>query len=354
MEIFKSARIKLTAWYLVVIMVISLFFSVLAYNGFLSEFRRGLRIQAFRYVPRAGQNVDDTNSNPSPLFGMFNIPSDDNPTIETQIFNEARSRVLIALGIINGTILVISGLGGYFLAGRTLTPIEEMVDEQKRFVADASHELRTPLTALKTEIEVALLDKNLKLDDAKGLLKSNLEEANKMQGLSNYLLSLSRYQNDGTQFSFDKIDLSKIAEKVIEKLKALTTTKKINIIKELKKVELKANESSMDELVSILIDNAIKYSDKGGKIIIKTKKEGKDAIIEVQDFGIGIKSGDIPYIFNRFYRADISRTKTKVDGFGLGLSIAKSIAELHNGGITVSSKPGEGSKFTVVLPIKKV
>ncbi len=352
---FTKARIKLTLYYLVIITAISLLFSMVVYRGFVTELRRGLRAQSFHYLPNGEQLREQSNRGLPDIilrtpFGILEAPASPDPIVEAQIFEEARNRLLLNLLFINLAILGVSGAGGYFLAGRTLAPIEEMMDEQKRFVGDASHELRTPLTALKTETEVALRDKKLDFAEAKRLLKSNLEEVDKMQRLANYLLALSRYQNDDRKVVFDEVDLAKVAGEAADKLAVLAKAKKIVIRRELKTVNARGNEEALGEVVRILLDNAIKYSHRGGKIIVRSGKEGKSmAVTEVQDFGIGIKASEIPYIFNRFYRADSSRNKERVDGYGLGLAIAKRIADLHKGKILVSSLPGQGSTFKLLL-----
>jgi signal transduction histidine kinase len=175
---FTKTRLTLTAWYLVIIMLISLAFSLVIYRGAESELQRSLRIQSVRFQREQG---------------IF-LPPGVYPQINTDLLDELDDRIKLTLLLVNLGILGFSGAAGYLLAGKTLQPIERMLTEQKRFVADASHELRTPLTAMRTEIEVAMRDKNLDLLDAKRLLKSNLEETNKMQRLSNYLLTLSKYQ----------------------------------------------------------------------------------------------------------------------------------------------------------------
>ena len=119
----------------------------------------------------------------------------------------------------------------------------------------------------------------------------------------------------------------------------------------LKKVTVKGHRASLDELVSILVDNAIKFSKKDSKVIVRTKKDKNIAILQVIDKGTGIRKTDQPHIFNRFYQADSSRSKIKNDGFGLGLSIAKKIVKIHNGTIIVKSEFGKGSTFTVKLPL---
>lgn len=317
---FHTARIKLTAWYLVIIMAISLSFSGVIYFGVDRELTR---IENFQRTRIQG------------IIRGFPVPIEVPPAPDSDAIAESRARILLILGLINLSILIISGLGGYFLAGQTLDPIAKMVDDQKKFVSNASHELRTPLTSLKTEIEVALRDKKITLKDAKDLLDSNLEEVNRMQKLSNYLLELNRYE-EGREIPMTKVDLREVVRKAIGKRKVDTNLKKSIVV---------GNEDALVELVTILLDNAFKYSPGIPDVMVKVK-EGE---IEVHDNGIGISEGDLPHIFNRFYRAEVSRSKEKTDGYGLGLSIAKSIADIHKGTIEVESKLGKGSVFTVTI-----
>ena len=127
--------------------------------------------------------------------------------------------------------------------------------------------------------------------------------------------------------------------------------KNIKIVKKLKSVIVRGNTQSLVELMSVLVDNAVKYSPAKGKIEVGIKKTRKCGIVEVTDEGEGICKKDIPHIFDRFYRADSSRGKNKADGFGLGLSIAKSIVDTHRGSISVKSKARRGSTFKVILPV---
>ncbi len=326
--IFESTRIKLTAWYVLIIMVISLSFSGFVYRNVIEEVNRGFRIRSLRtsfYTER--YLVDDV-----------------------AIYNEIRGRIITQLGLVNAFILLGSALAGYVLAGRTLRPIEKMVEDQKRFIGDASHELRTPLTSMKTEIEVNLRDKRFNLSDAKKLLQSNLEEVDKMQLLSNYLLSLSRYEDGVKKLPKKAIHLNKVAEKAIARFEPIAQKEHVTISPAISEVQLNGNETSLEELFSILIDNAIKYSHEHGVVRVALTQTKLNAVITVSDDGLGIKGSDIPYIFNRFYRADVSRSKEKRDGYGLGLAIAKSIVDMHNGKIKVESEPGKGATFTVILP----
>lgn len=328
---FKKARIKLTAWYLAIIMLVSLAFSGVIYFGINREL---VRIEGL-------QNLRNQRSQLlAPLWNEFRaerlqrgLPVPEYPPLlETENVKEIRLRIMTILGLINLSILVIAGAGGYFLAGRTLEPISEMVEKQKEFVSDASHELRTPLTSLKTEMEVALRSKKFSAMEARRLIASNLEDVNKMQKLSNYLLELDRYES-GREIPMTKVDLREIVIKTIGKKRVETN---------LKKSIVNGNEDAITELVTILLDNAIKYG-KGKRIEVRTEANG---IIEVEDHGVGIAKRDLPHIFDRFYRSDKSRG---TDGYGLGLSIAKSIVELHSGTIEVDSKAGKETTFKVTL-----
>lgn len=316
MNIFEEARIKLTAWYLLVIVIVSMTFSVYIYQGVSNEFVRSFDVIQKRFE--------------------INFPISNAPTRTVYIVEDvdtARERILCILVYANVAIFIFAGVAGYFLAGMTLRPIKKNMDEQKKFVSNASHELRTPLTSIKTETEVALRDKKITLAKAKRLLKSNLEEVDRMKRLSDYLLKLDKFDNNEKTLSMQKVDLKKIATLAIGKRKVRA---------DLKKVIVTGNEESLTKLASILLDNAFKYSPKP-KIGVKTY--GKT--LEVTDNGVGISKEDLPHIFDRFYRADKSRTK---EGYGLGLSIAKSIADAHGAKINVVSKVGSGSTFKVEFP----
>lgn len=332
---FKNTYVKLTIYYVLVIMSISLVFSFAIYRISSRELNRGLGKQATilkqspaeKYLPR--------------------VDPDFEKIIRTQ-FIESRNKILSQLIYYNLLILLISAIGSYYLAKKTLKPVEEMVDAQNRFTADASHELKTPLAAMRTEIEVSLRDKNLKPEEAKDLLQSNLEEISKLEYLSNALLKLARYQEE-FKLDFQKLALSEIITGAYEKIESLAKKKEIEFQNTIEDIELKGDKQSLIELFVILFDNAIKYSPEKSKVYISSQKEGEKTIVKIKDEGIGIKASDLPYIFNRFYRADSSRSKEKVNGYGLGLSIAKSIAVLHDGNITVTSQPARGSEFRVKI-----
>jgi two-component system, OmpR family, sensor histidine kinase CiaH len=329
MNSFHSARIKLTLWYVAFVMLLSIVFSVGVYRVLTIELAGSLHEQSMKLYSIQGRRV---------------APND-----LLEIYNDASGRILHRIILVNIGILLLSAGTSYFLAGKTLKPLEAAIEEQKRFIADASHELKTPLTSIKTEIEVALRDKKLTRSDAKALLKSNLEEVDKMKQLTNYLLALSRYENTNKNLQFTKVSVSDVLDRSIKLVTPKAEEKKITIINNVNNFSVKGNASGLEELFVILLDNAVKYSVSAKTITVQTKTTRHHGIVEIVDQGIGIKEGDIPYIFNRFYRADTSRSKHTSDGYGLGLSIAKSIVSLHKGKIEVVSTPGKGSTFKVTL-----
>ncbi len=331
---FKSAYFKLTLFYVLIVMIISAGFSVSIYQLASNELNRSLsqQILILRNLPGRDQNQP--------------IPDFEELRLEQLI--ESNGHLKITLVYFNLLILILSTIASYFSAKKTLEPIEKAMEAQNRFTADASHELRTPLAALRTEIEVNLRDKKLNLNKSKALLKSNLEEIEKLETLSGALLKLARSQDDA-QKNFQKVSLEDAVCEAYEKVDKLAAKKKIKFENKLKDVSVLGDRASLVELFIILLDNAIKYSPEKSKIAIEIKKEKNLALVKIKDRGCGISTDDLPFIFDRFYRADSSRCKVKTDGYGLGLSIAKQIIDLHDGKISVRSEDSEGSEFIVKL-----
>lgn len=340
---FHSARIKLTAWYLIIIMAISISFSTFIYFGSTGELNRVIRIEKFHTQhPEISiiQGVPLDTDNIPPLIRQPDL----------QVLEAEKIRILESLVVVNIFIFLASSLAGYFLAGRTLKPIKNMVDEQNRFITDASHELNTPLTSLKTSIEVNLRDKSLTLQKTKNVLLSNLEEVDNLQALSDELIKIAQYQKANGNFQFEQILLSDIIKAAVQKVNAVAGKKYIVISYKVPKVKIEGNTRSLTELFTILLDNAIKYSPEKTPVKVSAAKVDSKIKIVVEDKGIGIEKEVLPHIFDRFYRADKSRTKQNVAGYGLGLSIAKRIVALHRGTISVESEVGKGTVFTLYFP----
>jgi len=334
---FRSARIKLTFWYLLIIMSISLVFSGIIYRITTKELERGFKGVQQRFW-------EDEEFGP---FLRFPRRMERLRPLFTKDLEQAKRRIIWRLVAINGVIFVFSATAGWFLAGKTLKPIEQALEEQKRFVADASHELRTPLAALKTSNEVALRDKKLTLVEAKKVIKSNLEEIENLETLTNNLLTLASLEENGRKISFQKVDIKKIIASAYRKILPLALEKKIKIKVESRGGEIFGDEESLEKMILIFLDNAVKYTPAGGKVWLKTRQEKGKLVLEIKDTGIGISKTDLPHIFERFYRADKARAK---GGFGLGLALAKRIIELHHGSVKVASRVGRGTTFIIKLP----
>lgn len=334
---FNTARIKLTAWYLLIIMLVSMLFSVVIYTGIDRDLQRFERMQEFRIF----QN-DDTTIIPLQLRRTIRM-------VDPDLVAEARSHLIVTLVLINISILVFSGLAGYFLAGRTLRPIQKMVDEQNRFISDASHELRTPLTSLRSEIEVNLRNKRMTLAEAKKLLESNLEEVVSLQTLSDSLLELAQSKKIIDPTDFVAVSVQTCVDAAIKKLNGVVQKKSIMIEKHVPDLFVSGIPDRITELFVILLDNAMKYSPGKSTITVSAEKQDDTVMIKIADQGIGIEEAELPYIFDRFYRANKSRSKEKISGYGLGLAIAKKIVEDHKGEISVKSTIDQGTTFTIQL-----
>ncbi|MBI2617289.1 HAMP domain-containing histidine kinase [Candidatus Gottesmanbacteria bacterium] len=343
---FHSARLKLTAWYLLIIMFISITFSMVIYRVLMGEVIRFEKAQRFRIEKRI--ETGDLFPVDTRSFHL-QIPIPEN----TELIDEIRRRIIFLLTLVNGGILIVSGILGYALAGRTLKPIREMVKEQNRFISDASHELKTPLTSLKSAFEVYLRNSRPTMKEAKTLIRESIGEVDKLQSLSESLLQLAQYQNSQKQLYIEKLSLTTLLQEAIRKVRLVAQKKSIVIEKNIQDVEIEANKYSLVDLFVILLDNAIKYSPDKSRLIINTQKTDGSILVSVKDHGIGISKKDLPSIFERFYRADSARSKSESNGYGLGLAIAQKIVANHKGSIRAESILGKGSTFSVRLPLKQ-
>lgn len=336
---FHHARLKLTAWYLLIIMIISTLFSVAFYHTSTREIERIINRIEFR------QRSPDM---PMPE----RIPS--SFTIRTQPslieLENSKKEIFIILLLINGAIFIFAGGAAYFLAGRTLQPIKLMIDEQNQFISSASHELRTPIATMRAEMEGNLLEKQISDKKARELITSNLEELTTLQDLSNNLLQIAKIHNSKQEKYMETISLLEIIKTAQKKIMPLAKKKQITITVVIKDIAIVGETNSLTEVFVILFDNAIKYSSEKSHIIVSDKENKNMISIVVTDEGVGIAKEDLPYIFDRFYRADKSRSE--VEGYGLGLSLAKAIVEKHNGSIIVESTENKGTIFIVSLPLK--
>lgn len=336
---FHKNSVKLAGLYLTVLMAISLFFSINVYQLSVQEFERGLR------KPGPGSVIDRLpSSGPSDRL----IRDDILQEREGQ-YQVAKDRIIERLILINLIILLGGGVLSYYFALRTLKPIEEAHEAQSRFTADASHELRTPIAAMQAETEVALMDPKLTLVKAKAILRSNIEELAKLTSLSEGLLKLAQAEN--IEPSQSVVSLANIIEKATSQILPAAEEKHMLINVSIPEdMSVKGEELSLVEAVVIILDNAVKYSPSKTEISVLTEVEPKHAVIKITDQGIGIKTAELPYIFDRFYRADSARSKQHVSGYGIGLAIAKNIINMHKGEIDVRSVVSQGTVFSIRLP----
>ena len=227
---------------------------------------------------------------------------------------------------------------------------QEALERQRRFAADASHELRTPLTSISGHARM-LEEWALQEDPqrAKRSVGDIRREASRMQELVESLLALTR-GDEGAGLEVGRHDLSAVAEEATQRARATANGKiSIEYARSQGGVMATFNQDSVLQLAGILLDNAVKYTPEGGTVRVQVREDDGHAQLEISDSGVGIPEDELPLIFERFYRADPSRA---TGGAGLGLSIARQIAEAHGGAIEVSSKPNEGSTFTLLLPKK--
>ncbi|MDR0591531.1 MAG: HAMP domain-containing histidine kinase [Candidatus Nomurabacteria bacterium] len=317
MKVFDKAVVKLTAAYTLVLLALSVGFSVAFYAVIDTQLNRP-------FQPRPGmarEVLPDGNSD-------FRVMMD-------QRDEKVRTNLVFSLISINTTVLLLGAVASYLLARLTLKPINEAFEAQSRFVQDASHELRTPLAAIAMENEVLLRDGSAGKKELVAQVSSNLEEIQKLQKLANTLLSL-----DGTQpLKVYKLDLKITGENARKKCTKSASEKHISI-DVTATGELMANKEVLEQLLVILIENAIKYSPAGTTITV----DGQDGQIWVSDEGPGVAPEDLPHIFERFYRGEKSRTST---GYGLGLPLAQHLASQMSMRVTASNNSKCGATFRV-------
>ncbi|MGV8906662.1 MAG: sensor histidine kinase [Acetobacterium sp.] len=248
------------------------------------------------------------------------------------------------------TVLVgasLSFLGGYFLSGRSLIPIKKSVKRQQEFLADASHELRTPIAVIQTNLEVVKAFGEETVDSQMIWVDNAYDEVKRMHRIVEDLMFLARADSGDVVVLREPIDVTYLIKDVTEKMAPLAGKKGIRFMNTLEEdLIMIGDEKQITQLLVILVDNAIKYSNKNQPIRMVGKRTSQGIAIEVADQGIGIPANEIENIFGRFYRVDKARSRTE-SGTGLGLSIAKWIVDEHHGEIIIESEENKGTKVTV-------
>lgn len=269
-------------------------------------------------------------------------------TVEISREKSMLSNLIITFIYVGVLALFIIFLISLYFANRAIKPVSEAWEKQNRFIADASHELKTPLTVINTNADVLLSHSDSTIGEEKKWIYYIKDEAQRMTRLTNDLLLLARLDNGNNEMQKTEFSLSETVETVILTMEAVLYENNLKFTSDIAEgIKICGNPDSIKQLVMILMDNAVKYTPKGGTIgIVLKKKEGK-SVLTVSNTGQPLPHEERKRIFDRFYRADESRTRSS-GGYGLGLAIAYSICRSHGGHISAESADGKNI-FTVVL-----
>ena len=246
--------------------------------------------------------------------------------------------------------LFAAAAGGFWLAGLALKPISASFERQRRFVSDASHELRTPLAVLRANGELLQRHPDQTIEKNMDQVDAITAEAEAMTKLVEDLLTLARADEGAANLAHEPVAFGALLEDLGRDMEALARSRQIALTVDAEPVEVTGDRHRLRQLGTILLDNALKYTPAGGNVTVRCVRHGKAAELSVTDTGPGIPPDQQSRIFDRFVRVDSARTRA-AGGAGLGLAIAKWIAEAHGGRIAVESVPGNGSRFIVRLPL---
>lgn len=240
-----------------------------------------------------------------------------------------------------------------YLAKRSLEPVKQAYERQKEFIADASHELRTPLTVMKTNLELLSMKSQETIAENEKWFNNLMSETDTMSNLVQNLLTLAQVDNNQVKINMEEINFSNLTRSVCDKMELIMLEKNITFNSTIgDEIYIKGDKNRLEQLLVILIDNAIKYTAVEGKINVNLMSTPEKAVLSVLDSGMGISQEDIKKIFERFYRVDKVRSREQ-GGTGLGLSIAQWVVKIHKGNIKVNSEIGKGSEFIVEFPKHK-
>lgn len=307
--------------------------------------------------------------------------------------DDAQSRLRTALLLGVPLALLIALVGGWGLASRALSPVEDLrrtaqsitatdlsrriglrrkdelgrladtlddmiarldaaFTEQRRLTGDVSHELRTPLSVIQAQTSLALRRPRTP-DEYAATLRSIQEESDRMSKIVGDLLLLARAEAGQESIERDPVRLDAIAKWTVDQMAKVASENGVVVRASTEPVMIEGDADRLRQLVLNLVDNAVKYSDSGGSVEVKVAADSGMALLQVADTGVGIEASSLPHIFQRFYRDDRARSRVE-GGSGLGLAIAHWVAEAHGGTIEASSRQGEGSTFTVRIPLHSI
>lgn len=264
-------------------------------------------------------------------------------------------RLIVVLLLSGGAALLLVLGGAWFLAGRALVPIQQSFRRQQEFVADAAHELRTPLTVLRSATDLLAQHMDEPLTANRSLLEDARQEILWMQRLADELLTLARGDGQALDLAVGEVDLPLLVADVVRRAAPLARQHDVALTFEsaAPSLPLEADPDRLEQVLRILLDNAFRHTPAGGSVTVQLARQGREATLVVRDTGEGIAPEHLPRIFDRFYRAD--PTRSRVSGnTGLGLAIAQTLVHAHGGAIRLTSVPGAGTVATVRLPLTEI
>ncbi|WP_374722160.1 sensor histidine kinase [Peribacillus tepidiphilus] len=260
----------------------------------------------------------------------------------------SRLQIVMTVGSVMGSLVAI--VAGFYLAGRAFVPIKEAWGKQQQFVSDASHELRTPLAVIQSRSELLLRNPQATIQEKASDISVIAKECRRLTKLVSHLLLLARSDSNSIVIEKKLFSLNELLGEIEENYAELALIQGKNLHVHCDPgMMMIGDKEKIHQLIVILLDNAMKYTDDHGEIILICKKTGSQIEMIVQDNGIGISKEHLPKIFDRFFQGEQSRTSS--EGAGLGLSIAKWIIEKHNGKVKVDSTLGKGTTFKILFPI---
>lgn len=334
-QFISSQTGRLAMTYLAVIMIMSIAFSSIIYS--LNVARLDHRIRP----------LPDKSYQPEIFINNGPVPVNDINDFLQRNLEAEKSELATQIVLLNVLVFMGGVAISYLLARKSLEPIEEIMLSKDQFISDASHELRTPLTGLLLSNQVALRNKKLSLNEARKVIEDNVIDIKRLQVLANGLLDMMQNRQP---IQKTKINYNDIVHSARQNVENIAQEKNVIINNNSSNFSLVSDLQILTQVLTIILENAVKYSKSNSEITISAKRLKSKIKISIQDHGVGISKKDIPYIFDRFYRSDKSRSSRNTIGHGLGLSIARQQLERVGASISVKSSIDKGSIFTISLP----
>ncbi|HLO12302.1 MAG TPA: ATP-binding protein, partial [Pseudoneobacillus sp.] len=306
------------------------------------------RFLQYWYYEKGGSS-SDVEAIPSQVMNLFQKAVDTEKEQVGEISLQGRHWVILVSPLYSNQFI-----RGAVAVLRDMTEERQLDKMRKDFIANVSHELRTPISMLQGYSEAIVDDIAESQEEKKEMAKVIYDESLRMGRLVNELLDLARMEAGHLQLTFEEVDLSSFINRIIHKFQGLAKDNEIQLTVEIGSgiSTVSFDPDRIEQVLTNLIDNAIRHTPKGGLVKLTVSNEEQAIKIEVKDSGSGIPEEDLPFVFERFYKADKARTRGRA-GTGLGLAIAKNIIDAHRGHISVQSKMGLGTTFSFLLPRKK-